>query len=82
MSGEKIPNIDGISNEIMSILTKACSFNHNNRYDSANKMRKDLEKIKIYSNTSKKINFSSDLASVTIGIYDNDAIKNNIPPIK
>ena len=77
MSGKKIPNIDGISNEIMSILTKACSFNHNNRYDSANKMRKDLEKIKIYSNTSKKINFSSDLASVTIGIYDNDAIKNN-----
>lgn len=78
MSGKKIPDITGLSNEIMNILAKACSFNINDRYNSAIKMRKDLEKVKTISSAGKVVDFSSSLPLNTVGIYDSDVITNNV----
>lgn len=74
MSGKQIPAINNIDKDIMNILYKACSFNKNSRYRTANEMKKDLQKHirnqDVIPMEKKVVSFSSALPEKTIGIYD------------
>ena len=75
MSGKKIPNIKGIDKELMAILSKACSFDSKERYQSATEMKLALEKISNNATqTDKNINFIASPSENTIGIYEVDEI--------
>lgn len=51
LSGQKIPRLENIDPSLMNIIEKMCEFVPENRYKSAEKLRRDIAKLK----TGKKI---------------------------
>lgn len=45
LSGAELPAINGVSDELMRVLRKACAFKPENRYSTATEFRRDLKRI-------------------------------------
>ena len=52
MKGEKLPDINGINENLNAIVLKACSYNKEDRFRSAAEMREALESIFTHKNDS------------------------------
>lgn len=76
MSGKPVPIIEGLDINLMKILSKACSYNENERYKSAIELREDLEKLSHIDFKSKVIVFFKNEVESTVGIYDSNNILN------
>ena len=71
MSGKKLPRIKSLDKKLMVILSRACSFDRQDRYQSASEMRLALERLP-YSvvKGEKNISFLENKNDDTIGIYE------------
>ena len=74
MSGEAIPPIDGVSDNLMYVIKKAISFDRKNRYKTPKEMYRDLVGIekgkKITEDTLDKTVSIRDELDKTVSIYD------------
>lgn len=74
MSGKMIPNIEGVEQALMNIISKACSFNPNDRYSNSTEMKNDLLKLEGISNEKSVVSFVSNDAEPTISVYDKNLL--------
>jgi serine/threonine protein kinase len=68
MSGESLPEIEGVSTSLMNVIKKACAFYRKDRYIDPSDLLKDLEKIK------NGETIETDELEKTVSIYGNDSL--------
>lgn len=76
LSGKEIPAIDGVNKQLMEIVTKACSYNPQERFNNASQMKQALLALTNLSDKKHKVNFTSTIIENTISIYDNELLLN------
>ena len=94
MSGEELPDIEGVSTQLMQVIKKASAFYQKNRYKNPKELLEDLKKIEkgesveiddldktvsIYEDElDKTVSIYKDELEKTVSIYDTKGGKNSL----
>lgn len=70
MSGEELPDIQGVNKDLMKVIKKACSFYQKDRYKDPQELIDDLSKIQ----DGKKVEIEDKLEK-TVSVYEDDLDK-------
>ena len=74
MNGENIPYVNGVSNELMNVVLKACSYRPENRFTSVSEMKNLLISIGTVNNQRTGMIVSNSKLDDTISVFDNQLI--------
>ena len=76
MSGEELPDIDGVDKTLMKVIKKACSFYKKDRYSKPEDLLSDLKKIyedkkdELLDKLDKTVSVYDDPLEKTVSVYD------------